>query len=576
MKSPSHRSLLAGFTLAVALIGGVTWLNMDREKRSQDAADWVAHTHKARFVIADLFSGLQEIESGMHGFVLTGMPAFLESYRAAASQIEDDVRLVRNLTSTIPAQQKSLDALEPLIKHRLELAAQVVKARQDQGFDEAQALVVGGQGLAATEAVRAEVGKMDAVEVRLLDEREVINQKKEAAVCRWTVIGACASLALLTLIFGLLLHENRKRQSAQEIEGRLAAIVKSSGDAIIGKDLNGIITTWNEGAEKLFGYTAAEIVGTSILLLIPPGRQQEEQDILERIRSGNSVDHFETLRQTKYGKLLDVSVAASPIKDSKGTVIGVSKVARDISGKKRAEEELSRKNADLEFFTNMVSHDLKSPLVTIKTFLSYLEKDLGDPVARAKDFGYIHGAADKMGRLLDDLLALARVGHLENPSAEVPLQEIVSEAQLLVAGQIAARGVRVEVTSDPVMLHGDRARLVEVFQNLLDNAVKFLSGQPDPRIQIGAEQEGGETVLFVRDNGKGIATGDLTKLFGLFNKLDEHVPGSGIGLAMVRRIVEAHGGKIEAYSDGPGKGTTFRFTLEKTFILPSSPKLCIL
>jgi signal transduction histidine kinase len=159
---------------------------------------------------------------------------------------------------------------------------------------------------------------------------------------------------------------------------------------------------------------------------------------------------------------------------------------------------------------------------------------------------------------------------------DVPLQEIVREARRLVAGQIAERGVRVEVTSEPIVLHGDRPRLVEVFQNLLDNAVKFLGDQPEPRIEIGAVQEGGEVVLFVRDNGKGIDPRHRSKLFGLFEKLDPRTPGSGIGLAMVRRIVEAHGGTIQAQSDGPGKGSTFRFTLAKTFLLPSTSKLCIL
>ena len=239
-------------------------------------------------------------------------------------------------------------------------------------------------------------------------------------------------------------------------------------------------------------------------------------------------------------------------------------MARDITAKKRAEEELSRKNAELEIFTTAVSHDLKSPLVTIKTFLGYLEKDLGDPVARAKDLGYIHGAADKMKRLLDDLLVLARSGHMRDKPAVFPLQEVVQEALALVAGQITKRGVRVAVTIEPVLLHGDRTRLVEVFQHLLDNAVKFLGDQPAPRIEVGVETKDGEIVLFVRDNGKGIDPRHKSKLFGLFEKLDPLTPGSGIGLATVRRIIEAHGGNIEAHSDGPGKGTTFRFTLAKT------------
>ena len=181
-----------------------------------------------------------------------------------------------------------------------------------------------------------------------------------------------------------------------------------------------------------------------------------------------------------------------------------------------------------------------------------------------KDLAYIHGAADKMERLLNELLEFVRIGHARNAPEAVPLQEIVKEATELVAGQIAKRHVRIEITRDPVWLHGDRVRLVEVFQNLLDNAVKFLGDQPDPRIEVGAETEGGEVVLFVRDNGKGIDLRHSARLFGLFEKLDPNTPGSGIGLAMVRRIIEAHGGKIRAESAGPGKGTTFRFTLAKT------------
>ena len=237
----------------------------------------------------------------------------------------------------------------------------------------------------------------------------------------------------------------------------------------------------------------------------------------------------------------------------------------------RAEEELRKKTAEMEQFTSLISHDLKSPLVTIKTFLGFLEKDLAADKAASvvKDLAYIHGAADKMERLLNELLEFVRIGHARNAPEAVPLQEIVNEVAALVAGQIVSKGVPIEITREPVWLHGDRVRLVQIFQNLVDNAVKFLGDQPDPRIEIGAELEGGEIVLFVRDNGKGIDLRHSPKLFGLFEKLDPNTPGSGIGLAMVRRIVEAHGGRIRAESDGPGKGTTFRFTLAKTELRPA-------
>ncbi len=181
-----------------------------------------------------------------------------------------------------------------------------------------------------------------------------------------------------------------------------------------------------------------------------------------------------------------------------------------------------------------------------------------------KDMGIIHRVIDKMFRLLDDLRDLSGAGRIMNTADEAPLQAIAREALDLVAGQIAERGVLVEVTNDPVMLHGDRERLVEVFQNLVDNAVKFMGHQPAPRVEIGVEHEGAETVFLVRDNGMGIEPRHQANIFGIFEKLDSGVDGTGIGPALVKRIVEAHGGTIRAESDGLGKGSTFRFTLAKT------------
>lgn len=252
--------------------------------------------------------------------------------------------------------------------------------------------------------------------------------------------------------------------------------------------------------------------------------------------------------------------------DDGGQIVGTLASARDITERRRAEAELQQKNDELVRFTYTVSHDLKSPLVTIRTFLGYVQEDLRNQDAAAvdKDLDHIGTAAEKMSRLLDELLTLSRIGRMVNPSVMVPLQAIVEEAMDLVAGQISARGVAVQVTQQPVLLFGDRARLVELFQNLLDNAVKFMGDQASPCVQIGVQADGGEAVLFVQDNGIGIDPRHQSKLFGLFEKLDPASDGTGIGLALVRRIVEVHRGRIWVESEGAGKGTKFCFTLART------------
>lgn len=231
-----------------------------------------------------------------------------------------------------------------------------------------------------------------------------------------------------------------------------------------------------------------------------------------------------------------------------------------------SEAALQARNDELTRFTYTVSHDLKSPLVTIQTFAGYLARDLAarDAEGTARDLGFIRSAAFQMGRLLDDLLSLSRVGRKANPPEDVPLQAVVTEALSLVAGRVAERGARIDVTDAPIVLRGDRQRLVEVFQNLLDNAVKFSRTGAEPHVEVGVEAAGVELVLFVRDDGVGIDPRHASRLFGLFEKLDASTEGTGIGLALVRRIVEVHGGRIWAESAGPGAGACFRFTLAGT------------
>lgn len=242
----------------------------------------------------------------------------------------------------------------------------------------------------------------------------------------------------------------------------------------------------------------------------------------------------------------------------------------DVTDRVRAEEdrevlfeELEAKNEELERFTYTVSHDLRSPLITIRGFLGLLERDMdrGNAERVKADMRRISGAADKMERLLRDLLELARIGRVVNTPEKVSFGDLAQEAVNTVGGRLKARGVKVEVGSGLGMVYGDRTRLREAVENLVDNAAKFMGDQPEPLVQIGFRRDGDEPVFYVRDNGVGIDSQYHEKVFGLFDRLHNKAEGTGVGLAIVKRIVEIHGGRIWIESKGTGLGSTFCFSL---------------
>jgi signal transduction histidine kinase len=245
-------------------------------------------------------------------------------------------------------------------------------------------------------------------------------------------------------------------------------------------------------------------------------------------------------------------------------------ITRDITERKLAEverekliSELEIRNADLERFAYTISHDLKAPLVTINGFLSYLEEDAtsGNMERLKNDIQRIQDAAKKMQRLLNELLELSRIGHIMNPSEEVQFEKIAHEVMRNAKGQLKRRGITIRLRPNLSTVYGDRQRLVEMLQNLVDNAAKFMGGQTDPQIEIGqCAEEDGKAVFYVRDNGIGIAPEYHERVFNLFERLDPKTAGTGVGLAIVKRIVEYQGGRIWVESEA-GKGTTFYFTL---------------
>ena len=357
------------------------------------------------------------------------------------------------------------------------------------------------------------------------------------------------------------LQESEKQ--FMNLSQQLEAILDHLPGLVFYKDKKNNYIRVNKYVALAHGKTKKDLEGKNLFDLYPKeDAEKYYQDDLAVINSGSAKLNIEERWETAEGvKWLNTSKI--PFIAPSNEINGIIGISMDITERKQAEKELEARNDELTRFNYTVSHDLKSPLVTIKTFLGYLESDMAkaDPERVAQDLGFIHTAADKMNNLLNELLAMSRVGRVVNPAVEAPLQDIVQEVLALVAGRITERGVRVQVTQEPVLLYGDRVRLVEVFQNLIDNAVKFMGEQSEPLIEIGAEEKNGLSFFFVRDNGMGIDTRYKDKLFGLFEKLNPDMEGTGLGLALVKRIIELHGGKIWFESEGQGKGACFWFTL---------------
>jgi len=357
-----------------------------------------------------------------------------------------------------------------------------------------------------------------------------------------------------------------ERVRAEEAHARLAALVEASEDAIIGKALDGTIVAWNGGAERLYGYTATEIVGRAASTLVPPDHPDEMADLLDAVARGEVVAQYEVERVRKDGSRVPISATISPIRDRAGVITGASVVARDITARKQAEAalersraELERSNAELQQFAYVASHDLQEPLRTITSYLQLLQRRYRGALGEDADtfIGFAVDGARRMSALIKAVLAYSHVG--THGAAFAPV-----DSQALVAGVVATLHDRIEETGARVTcgdlppVWGDATQLGQLVQNLIGNALKFRRRGAPPEVTVTATRVGGDWVLAVRDNGIGLPPDQRERVFGMFQRLHtrEEYEGTGIGLSVCQKIVERHGGRIWVVSES-GQGATF-------------------
>jgi PAS domain S-box-containing protein len=347
----------------------------------------------------------------------------------------------------------------------------------------------------------------------------------------------------------------------------LAAIVASSDDAIVSKDLGGYVTSWNRAAERMFGYTADEMIGQHITRIIPDGRIDEEDYVLSRVRSGLSVDHFETMRRRKDGSMVDVSLTVSPVRNASGRIIGASKIARDITEQKQLRRALEEASRAKDEFLATLSHELRTPLNTVLGYIQMLRSGSVPDRDFSRALDIVGRNAEALTQLVNDLLDTSRIvtGKVELTLRDCDLSQVLEEALATVAPMAISKGIGVQATiARPLLLRGDPDRLRQVFWNLLANAVKFTPRGGHLRVTAAVESE--MVHVTIEDDGVGIAPEALQHVFNRFwqaaqNRSSGGQSGLGLGLALVRNFVELHGGQVAAHSRGLGHGARFEVVL---------------
>ncbi|MEO7801438.1 MAG: PAS domain S-box protein [Ginsengibacter sp.] len=359
-------------------------------------------------------------------------------------------------------------------------------------------------------------------------------------------------------------------RKADETQAMLAAIVNSSDDAIISKNFDGIITSWNVSAVKLFGYTAQEAVGKHISLIIPKDHLDEEAEIIRNIRAGNKIDHIETVRVRKDGTEINISLTVSPIKNKYGKVVGASKIARDITERSRIElqkklytKRLQELNTNKDEFMAMASHELKTPLTVIKASLQVLETRMQlDPNVALLQTSVRQ--ANKLSKLIEDLLDASKIqaGKMVLNKSHFQLDQLINDVITYLRPLSQQHNIVCKEPPEPITLLADKNRIEQVLVNILSNAIKYTPNAGD--IIIHTVQEQDLVTVSILDSGIGIPQEDLKDIFSRFYRvggLPTTFAGSGIGLYIAAEIIQRHEGKIWAEST-LGTGSTFHFQIK--------------
>jgi PAS domain S-box-containing protein len=396
-----------------------------------------------------------------------------------------------------------------------------------------------------------------------VDHFETVRQRKDSSLVEISLtVSPIRDLDGIVVGASKIARDITERKRMERDAFRLSAIVDSSEDAIVGNDLSGIIQSWNAAAERIFGYTASDAIGRPLTLIIPEELRPEENTVLARIRAGEGIQHFETVRRRKNGELIDVSISVSPIRAKNGEVIGVSKIARDITEEKRLQIAVAEASRAKDEFLATLSHELRTPLNTVLGYAHMLQSGAIPPTDLPRALEAISRNADALTRLVNDVLDTSRIvtGKIRLNLEDFDLGWLVEDAlnSIIPASRSKSIHLASQIEND-LMVHGDQDRLRQVLWNLLSNAVKFTSERGT--VTVSAVREARAVRVTVEDTGIGIAPEALPYVCRRFWQGDathtRSQAGLGLGLALAQDFVELHGGHLQATSEGLGRGARF-------------------
>ena len=382
-------------------------------------------------------------------------------------------------------------------------------------------------------------------------------------------LGAGIALIVLLGIIALLIVSANYRKKVEaklrDSEQRFDQLARQNRSVTWEVDRTGRYTYVSAVASEVLGYNPQEIINRMHFYDLYPeeGREQFKADCFAVFQQKGTFQDVENPIVTRSGKIIWVATTGIPILNNKGDLIGYRGSDTDISDRKQAQRALELKNREMEQFVYAVSHDLKSPLITVHAFLHMLEQDVknGSTTGIEENFFHIRSAADKMTQLLGALYSLSQAGHFSRQPIALPVNDLVANCMTILSGTIKQRQATTKVADFPQILWGDPVKIEQIWQNLIENALKYLGTQPQPYVEVGYEDTNEGPVFFVCDNGMGIDPGQMERIFGIFSQLDARSEGIGLGLALVKKVVESYQGTIWVESGGPGQGSCFRFTL---------------